>query len=108
VRDIACLAPQGKAKTVVYLKDGTKKVSRESSEALYDRLGSEFFAFANHKSRILVAMSCVQGTSKDAEGRETLILEPQPDFAIFPDEDGLKMVRSRQYEDDSPLEKLIR
>ena len=108
VRDIACLAPQGKAKTVVYLKDGTKKVSRESSEALYDRLGSEFFAFANHKSRILVAMSCVQGVSKDSEGREVLILEPQPDFAIFPDEDGLKMVRSRQYEDDSPLEKLIR
>ena len=108
VRDIACLAPQGKAKTVVYLKDGSKKVSHENSEALYDRLGSEFFAYANLKSRILVSTSCVQGVTKDAEGRETLILEPQPDFTIFPDEDGLKMVRSHQYEEDSPLEKLIR
>ena len=106
--DIACLAPQGKAKVVVYLKDGSKRVSHESSEALYDRLGSEHFAYANRKSRILVAMNCVQGSSKDAEGRDILILEPQPDFVIFPDEDGLKMVRSRQYEEDSPLEQLIR
>ena len=108
VFDIACLAPQGKAKVVVYLKDGTKKVSHESAEALYDRLGNDIFAYANRKSRILVAMNCVQGASKDAEGRDILILEPQPDFVIFPDEDGLKMVRSRQYEEDSPLEQLIR
>ena len=96
VFDIACLAPQGKAKVVVYLKDGTKKVSHESAEALYDRLGNDIFAYANRKSRILVAMNCVQGASKDAEGRDILILEPQPDFVIFPDEDGLKMTRSHQ------------
>ena len=41
------------------------------------------------------------------EGRTVLLLEPQPDFPIYPDEDGLKMVRSRQYEDDSPLDRLL-
>ena len=45
--------------------------------------------------------------TKDAEGRDILMIEPQPDFVIFPDEDGQKMVRSRQYEDDSPLDKII-
>lgn len=105
VHEMACLAPQGKNRVVVVLKDGTKKVARESADDVYDRLGNEFFAYANRKSRILVATSCVQGVSKDADGREVLLLEPQPDFAIFPDEDCLKMVRSVQYQEDSPLDK---
>ena len=106
VFDMACLAPQGKAKVVIILKDGTKKVTRESADVLYDRLGGEVFDYANRKSRILVSRNCVQGIGKDNEGREILLLEPQPDFAIFPDEDGMKMVRSRQYDEDSPLDKL--
>lgn len=105
--DIACLAPQGKAKVVIFLKDGTKKVTHESSEVVYDRLGNEAFDYANRKSRILVSRHCVQGIGKDREGRETLLLEPQPDFAIYPDEDGIKMVRSRQYDEDSPLDKML-
>ncbi len=104
--DIVCLAPMGKAKTVVMLKDGTKKIGHESTEVVYDRLGNGLFEYANRKGRVLVARENVQGIGKDAEGRDILLLEPQPDFVIFPDEDGLKMVRSRQYEDDSPLDKI--
>ena len=104
--DIACLAPQGKAKTVIVLKDGSKLVAREATEPVYDRIGTENFAFANHKGRILVAMSCVQRIAKDNEGRDILILEPQPDFPIYPDENGIKMVRSAQYSTDSPLDHL--
>lgn len=104
--DMACLAPQGKGKTVIVMKDGEKLVCREGTEVVYDRIGNENFAFANHKGRVLVAMSCVQRIGKDAEGRDVLIMEPQPDFAIYPDEDGVKMVRSAQYATDSPLDKL--
>ena len=105
--DIACLAPQGKAKVVIFLKDGTKKVTNENSEVVYDRLGNELFDYANRKGRVLVSRHCVQGIGKDREGREILLLEPQPDFAIYPDEDGIKMARSRKFEDDSPLDKML-
>ncbi len=104
IHSMACLAPQGKAKVVIYLKDGTKLVTHESSEVVYDRLGNEYFAFANRKGRVLVAQECVQGMGKDREGREILLLDPQPDFDIFLDEDGVKMVRSAQYRDNSPLD----
>lgn len=103
VYDILCLAPQGKAKVVVYLTDGTKLVTRESADALYSRLGTDRFVSANRKSRIMVARDNVRGTVKDAEGRDILHLEPQIDLVIFPDEDGLKMVQSRLYDDNSPL-----
>ena len=105
--DMVCLMPQGKAKVVVVLKDGTQIVTRESADVVYDRLGNELFDFANRKSRVLVARQNVQGTTTDSEGRTVLLLEPQPSFPIYPDEDGLKMVRSRQYEQDSPLDKII-
>ena len=104
--DMVCLAPQGKAKVVVVMKDGTKKITQESADVVYDRLGNGVFDYANRKGRVLVAREQVQGVAKDSEGRDVLIMEPQPDFPIFPDEDGLKMVRSRQYEDDSPLDKM--
>ena len=106
VYDMACLAPKGKARTMVYLKDGSKKEALESSETIYDRLGNSFFSYANRKSRVLVSLSCVLGVGRDKEGRDILLLEPQPDFTIFPDEDGLKLVRSVQYEKDSPLDKM--
>lgn len=105
VYDIVCLAPMGKAKVSLLLRDGTKRICHESADDVYDRLGNDIFAYANRKNRTLVSLQCVQGVGKDSEGLEILLLEPQPDFDIFPDEDGLKMVRSRQYEDDSPLDK---
>lgn len=105
IHSIACLAPQGngKNKVVVVFNDGTKTVSHESADLLYDRIGDELFDCANRKSRIMVARRAVQGIGKDNEGRDILLLEPQPDFAIFPDEDGIKMVRSRHYDNEPAL-----
>lgn len=103
VHQIAALAPQGKSKVMVVMNDGTEKSTLESADLLYERIGDELFDCANRKSRIMVARRAVQGTGKDVEGRTILLMEPQPSFAIFPDEDGLKMVRSRQYDDEPVL-----
>lgn len=104
--DIALLAPQGKHRVLVILKDGTKLTSQQSADELYPRLGNDFLSLANRKSRILVATASIQGLSEEADGRTILLLDPQPDFTIFPDEDGIKMFRSLQYQQDSPLDKL--
>ena len=106
VNNIACMAPQGKGKVIVLMRDGTKKIDRESADDLYNRIGNDVFLCANRKSRVMVSHDCVQGMGKDGEGREILLLDPQPDFVIFPDEDGLKMVRSLQYEEHSPLDEM--
>lgn len=103
--DIACLAPQGKNKVSITLNDGTKRLTLESADLVYERIGDELFDCANRKSRIMVARRAVQGLGKDAEGRDILLLDPQPDFAIFPDEDGLKMVRSRHFDDEPILDR---
>jgi len=100
VHDIVCLAPLGKNKVTLLLADGSKRVSQESADLVYERLGDEYFDCANRKSRIMVARQAVQGLGKDADGRDILLLDPQPDFVIFPDEDGIKMVRSRRYDDE--------
>ena len=103
IHDIICLAPLGKAKVTVILRDGSKIISHESADLLYERIGDELFDCANRKSRIMVARRAIQGLSKDAEERDILLLEPQPDFPIFPDEDGVKMVRSRHFDDEPAL-----
>ena len=103
IHDIACLAPPGKSKVVVVLHDGTQKVTHEDPELVYDRIGDELFDCANRKSRIMVARSAIQGIGKDGEGRDILLMEPQPSFVIFPDEDGIKMIRSRHYDDEPAL-----
>lgn len=104
IYDIACLAAQGKNRVVVVLTDGTKLIAQESADVVYDRLGNERFTLANRKSRIMVAREAAQRIGKDKEGREILIMEPQPDFAIFPDEDCIKMVNAKQYDEHSPLD----
>ena len=106
VFDIACAAAQGKSKVVIYLKDGSRLVAHEGSDVIYNRVGNDVLVSANRKNRVMVARSCVQGVSKDNEGRDILILEPQPDFTVFPDEDGLKMAHARQYEEHSPLSEM--
>lgn len=103
IHQIACLAPQGKNKVVVVMNDGSKTVSQESADLLYERIGDELFDCANRKSRIMVSRRAIQGLGKDAEGRDILLMEPQPDFAIFPDEDGIKMVQSRHFDDEPAL-----
>ena len=107
IYDIACMAAQGKSKTVVVLREGGKLIAQENYDIVFSRAGDELFALANRKSHITVARSCVQGVGRDKEGRDILLLEPQPDFAIFPDEDAAKMIRSIQYEEHSPLEDII-
>ena len=107
IHDIACMAAQGKAKTIVLLRDGTKLTALESYDPVFSRAGDELFALANIKSHISVARSCIQGLSKDNEGRDILLLEPQPDFTIFPDEDAIKMVQAKRFEEHSPLEEIL-
>ena len=102
IHDMLCLAALGKGKVAVYLKDGSRLTALEPSDIVYNRLGNELLTLANRKSRIMVCRQCVQGVGKDNEGRDILLLEPQPDLVIFPDEDGIKMARSRHY-DDHPL-----
>ena len=103
VYDIVCLAPQGKNKVTLLLNDGSKRLTLESADLVYERLGDELFDCANRKSRIMVARRAIQGLGKDADGREVLLLEPQPDYSIFPDEDGKKMIRSRHFDDEPVL-----
>ena len=107
IHDIACMAAQGKAKTIVLLRDGTKLTAQMAYDPVFSRAGDELFSLANRKSHVSVARSCVQGVSKDSEGRDILLLEPQPDFTIFPDEDAIKMVQSIHYEEHSPLEEIL-
>lgn len=107
IYDIACMAAQGKNKVAVLLRDGTRLTANELPDIVFARAGDELFALANRKSRISVARSCIQGIGKDSDGRSILLLEPQPDFAIFPDDDAVKMVQSLRYEEHPPLEEMI-
>lgn len=108
VFDIACMAAQGKNKVVVFLKDGSRLTDHESADIVYNRVGNEILVSANRKSRVMVARDCVQGIGKDNDGREILIMEPQPEFTVFPDEDGKKMANMRRYDEHSPLEDMLR
>lgn len=107
IHDIACLAAQGKGKTIIILTNGEKITAHESSELVFNRAGDELFSLANRKNRIMVARNSIQGVGKDSDGRDILLLEPQPDFAIFPDEDALKMVNTLKYQEHSPLEDIL-
>lgn len=108
IHDIACIAAQGKAKTLVVLRDGSTIVAQENYDIVASRAGDELFALANRKNHISVARSCVQGVGRDKEGRDILLLDPQPDFSIFPDDDAAKLIRSIQYEEHPPLEDMIK
>lgn len=107
IHDIVCIAAQGKSKTLVVLDNGEKIVANENYDPLFYRAGDELFALANIKSHITVARSAIQGIRKDREGRDILILEPQPDFPIFPDENAVKMFNAIQLDEQAPLEHLI-
>ena len=102
IYEIACLAPMGKNKVSITLNDGSKKVTMESADLVFERIGDELFDCADRKNRIMVARRAVQGLGTDADGRTILIMDPQPDFTIFPDEDGQKMIHSRKF-DDEPI-----
>ena len=103
IHDIACLMPQGRTKLIVVMTDGSVKATLEDPEVVYERIGDELFDCANRKSRVMVARHAIQGIGKDKEGRDILLMDPQPSFPIFPDEDGIKMVRSRHFDDEPAL-----
>lgn len=100
IYDIAYMVPQGKNKVIVYLEDNTKLIDQEEADVLYDRVGNELFGMVNHKGRIMVATRMINGITHDSEGREILDLDPKPDFVIFPDEDCMRLVRSKKYQDE--------
>lgn len=96
VFDIAAMVPKGLNKTVVVLMDGSRLEAVQPADDLYRRLGNEVLSVANKKSRVMVNPRCVKGTKTDSEGRTILDVEPLLGFDIFPDEDCLKMLQSKE------------
>jgi antitoxin component YwqK of YwqJK toxin-antitoxin module len=104
IHNIVCMAAKGQYNTVVVLKDSTQLNVHAQPDIIFNRAGNELFSLVNRKSRVMVAVDAIQGIGKDNEGRDILLLEPQPEFAIFPDEDGLKLVKTLSYREHSPLD----
>lgn len=97
---IAYIVPVGQNgnKAIVYLTDGTKFTATENPDDVCARLGDELFSMVNKKSRVVASISCIKGIKLDAEGREILDLDPNPNFVIFPDEDCLKLIQAQKNE----------
>lgn len=91
---IAYFYPKGKEQSILYKMDGTVFNCQESVETIFGRVGSEQFVTVDRKNNIVSKVSCIQGLTRDEEGREILSLDPQPSFSVFPDEDCVKMVKS--------------
>ena len=96
IYDIIYMVPQGKKKVIIYLANGNKMTDFEGNEDLYRHIGNGRFSLVNQEARIMVATDHILGITFDDEGRETLKLDPRPDFSIFPDEDCKKMMHSLQ------------
>ncbi len=96
IYDILYMVPQGKKKVIIYLENGNKMTDYEGNEDLYRHIGNGRFSLVNQEARIMVATDHIMGITFDDEGRETLKLDPRPDFSIFPDEDCKKMLHSLQ------------
>ena len=101
---IAYMMPKGLNQVIIYLNNGEKLITNQNADDLYRRLGNDILTLANKKSRIMVASHCIKGVTNDSEGREILDLDPRPDFDIFPDEDCMKMLHSRDMEQKEPTE----
>lgn len=97
---IAYFYPKGTQKSIVAKMDGKVLSCQESVEDIYARVGSEQFMTVDKKNRIAANRSCIQGMTRDEEGREILSLDPKPAFSVFPDEDCAKMVKSLQRIDE--------
>lgn len=93
IADIAYILPQQKH-TIVYLMNGSALKCQESISLLSDRIGMDHFMIVNTKHQIIANTVCIQGFTRDSEGREILALDPKPAFDVFPDEDCRKMVES--------------
>lgn len=98
---IAYVYPKGKSAPTanVFMLDGRVYKCSESVADLHARIGIDNFQLLDKKNGVVANMSCVQGLTKDAEGRTIVLLEPNPPFSIFPDEDCVKMIQSAQRPD---------
>lgn len=104
IKTIACLAPKGNKKVTLLQRDGKSYDTYEPADNLYYRLGNTDFAYANKKNRIIVALDCVVEVYEDKDSQQTrLRLNPEAPFAIYPDEDCIKMVRATQFQGTEPL-----
>lgn len=98
---IAYFMPKGQNGTTIYLNDdGAKLASSDAFESISERVGHETFVIIDRKARVMANTGSIAGITKDADGRETLDLQPRPPFTIFPDEECIKMVRSLQRVDE--------
>ena len=98
---IAYFYPKGSSHAIAFLKDGTKLNVNEDVELISYRMRqSDNFVLIDKKNRISVNTTCILGLVKDGDGREHLSMEPAPSFAIFPDEDGLKLIKSLSRENE--------
>ncbi len=97
---IAYFYPKATTRSIVVKMDGKVLNCQESVETIYSRVGNEQFVTVDKKNRIAACKSCIQGLTKDAEGRDILKLDPTPSFSVFPDEDCMKMIQSLQRVDE--------
>ncbi len=95
INSIAYIVPR-QQKSTVWLMNGTTLKCEESTETIGERIGLDDFVSVDKDHRIQANISCIQGLTTDAEGRTILDLNPRPSFDIFPDEEGIKMVKSLQ------------
>jgi len=98
IYDINYLVAQGKQKVIVYMASGDKLTDYETSDAVFAHVGDGRFSFANKEARIMVATDLIDGTTEDNEGREILLLDPKPDFVVYPDEDCMRLIKSLRYQ----------
>ena len=99
---IAYLLPKGSSgtTTLLYKMDGSSITCQEDIETINSRIGHEIFVTVDRKSRVTANTACINGTTKDAEDRVILSLDPNPPFSIFPDDDCIRMVKSLQRIDE--------
>lgn len=98
---IAYVYPKGKnsLSANVYMMDGKMYKCTETVADIHARIGMDIFQLVDKKNNVIANTACLQGLTKDAEGRQVLWLEPNLPFSIFPDEDCIKMIKSIQRED---------
>lgn len=97
---IAYYLPKGTTGTSIYLNNGTRLACSESPDLVSSRAGNDQFVLIDRKSRVMAAISSIEGIEQDPEGRDILKLSPKPPFTIFPDDECKKMVRSLNRTDE--------
>lgn len=93
INDIAYFYPKGQT-TIVITMQGETIVDKESSQDLFDKVGTEYFVTINKEKKLTAAYRCIKGFEKDEEGNEYISLSPKLSFNLYPDDDCRKLVQS--------------